>query len=930
MRFAYILIFAISLILRIWFNLFCSGSGTAFACDAAEYFRHAQNIDLTCKTLFSQPGALIACANVLLGQSHQDDLTLVKQTFLPLQSMSIAGPIFPIFLLACYKVCGQSLSMQLWAIPLIAQSILSAIASVLIASIGTMCFKKETGIAAGLIATFYPGFIINSGRLYSESFACFLLCLTVWIVTSYLIQNRRHYMWGYLLGITLFCLQTTRSIMCILSIVIITSFVIASIFNSQNKKVICKYWLAILVAFFICSVPWLSVQKLAFGKASLIVDRVGSYNLFVGTDTNSLGWLSVPYPDLSGIETKKYSTIVDHAIKQSPERFIKLMLDKPGRLFKLPWNDFRTNIGPLRPAFQAYFHQLIFVLAGIGFLLTLCRFHKEHTQTHILSIAIIAFAFLLHLTYLAFITVPRYALTAMPEIILFSAVAIENILLALKKKETAITSYNLVFIVLLLIFIPHLDLFISLSIFPDDNISAPNIVICINIILKFLLLVLSALIFWKFLTQTIRLTNYKLPILYTIISLLIISPFYCFPLRAYGRTFEWKTDMYKNGSHCTSVVFPSKDQCEFLKTTDAYLAINIENGSTLPTDWDIAINKVRINGPFIPSMSLSQDLTLIHSNQNNLCIEQESIVKSLCDAAAITPLDLRQWYLIPISASQWQTLIEKGAGQNNPSLKSNSTCLNMVVQKRANGNAAIFGVYCNNPRFALIPSLFGFSWEKAFYGVENEDGLSDPAYDQKIHITNAKSRYLPDIKLFIPKQPELSKDRNSVRFVSCPTLTLKDSQQKISNFNGKECQFSFKASSIFSPNHKNNFCLIHLFGYIEGCDNRDISITPQLCFTPKASAPNNPILFTSPWIPKTVKKSDDDNHMKFDVCFPVRIDAFPTALQNIDVSVSASDIRKSVSVHSSNSKINRTPNIHCNLQVFQMPNLISGVQYEIL
>ncbi len=167
-------IFVISLILRIWFNLFSCQNNSVFACDAAEYLRHAQNMLLTFNNLLHNPtNSYPACIAVLLGHAHIDEIALVKQTFLPLRDMAISGPVFPAFILFCYKVFGQDPSSQSWAIPLIIQSILSASTCVLIAATGRACWGEGVGIITGLIAAFYPGFIINSGRLYSEKLCLF-------------------------------------------------------------------------------------------------------------------------------------------------------------------------------------------------------------------------------------------------------------------------------------------------------------------------------------------------------------------------------------------------------------------------------------------------------------------------------------------------------------------------------------------------------------------------------------------------------------------------------------------------------------------------------------------------------------------------------------------------------------------------------------
>ena len=103
------------------------------------------------------------------------------------------------------------------------------------------------------------------------------------------------------------------------------------------------------IGFACVALPWLAFQKVAFGDASLIVDRVGHYNFFVGNNTDTQGWLSVPYPDGRGIEEKPLHGISgEEAYQRNPSHWWSLLpVDKPLRLFQFPWNDYRTPIDRL-------------------------------------------------------------------------------------------------------------------------------------------------------------------------------------------------------------------------------------------------------------------------------------------------------------------------------------------------------------------------------------------------------------------------------------------------------------------------------------------------------------------------------------------------------------------------------------------------------
>ncbi len=160
---------------------------------------------------------------------------------------------------------------------------------------------------------------------------------------------------------------------------------------------------------------------------TLAVDRVGHYNLFVGTNTEIQGFLSYPYPDGRGIEEKSFPALLKEAFVRSPSRFIRLILDKPVRLLKCPWNDFRTPIGPFDYKAQIALHQAILLMAIIGILLAgVLSPGQDKTaelggldKNKVWGRATLFLVFALNLPYLAFITVPRYNLTAMPFLIIF-------------------------------------------------------------------------------------------------------------------------------------------------------------------------------------------------------------------------------------------------------------------------------------------------------------------------------------------------------------------------------------------------------------------------------------------------------------------------------------------------------------------------------
>ncbi len=334
--------------------------------------------------------------------------------------------------------------------------------------------------------------------------------------------------------------------MSILSIGIIVFFLLSCILLVGQRRTIIKYFVALLVGFSICLLPWLILQQLAFGKASFVVDRVGQYNFFVGNDIDELGWLSIPYPDLRSIEHEKYSDILKHAFNKSPERFAKLFLDKPARLLKLPWNDFRAKIGPVPLYAQTLFHQLILVLAAIGVITSFSTHHRNIQKPQILARLVILFVGLFHLIYLLFITVPRYGLTAMPEIIIFSAVGLSSIFIALKEKSSRRSALKIIVATTALLLSSQLNMLPVLATINDGAI-AINFWLFINIAFRIAISGMFLVACWQLAVQYACAAKRSYALICICLIAFFAAPAYCLPIRANGRWFEWSKNFQKRG-----------------------------------------------------------------------------------------------------------------------------------------------------------------------------------------------------------------------------------------------------------------------------------------------------------------------------------------------------------------------------------------------
>lgn len=315
----YLWLFALAFVIHLWFNFGTEHVWAATDCDAAEYLRYASAIS---KLNLSHP---------VFGPEWKEFI--------------ITGPSFSVFLWLISLLTFSPFNSESSGFFVAANSLVSAVTAALIGAMAGRLWNQRTGYIAGIMAAIYPGFIVNSGRLYSETFATFVETLALWLACQICFSKRTN--WQLIaLGAQLIILQLTRSSMIILTAATLPLVWFLNRDLRQKLIALCLLMAGMLIVL----APWLAFQNAAFNKLSVIVDRVGNYNLFIGTNTDTEGFLSYPYPDGHGIEKKSFTQLLREAYKASPSRFLKLCLEKPARLYRCPGTIFVLQLGlSLRP-----------------------------------------------------------------------------------------------------------------------------------------------------------------------------------------------------------------------------------------------------------------------------------------------------------------------------------------------------------------------------------------------------------------------------------------------------------------------------------------------------------------------------------------------------------------------------------------------------
>jgi hypothetical protein len=676
-------IFALSLAFRLWFNFAFPHINNAGAADGSEYLRLAEAL----RQFFSHQN------------SELSTLSGFKQ----------AGPVFPLFILFCQQAGSILGNFPAWMAPVFGQCVLAAVADFFLCLAANLFWGRNAALCCAVFTILYPASLINSGRLYAESFSTSICAIVLYLMCRGFVGERRKGIQFFALGFGLATLQLARSVMILLSFL---SLPLTFFQERQSGAVKSLVWL--LAAMSLVLIPWLFAQKAIFDKASLVVDRVGNYNLFVGTNPDISGWLSYPYPDGTAVEKRPAISILAENVKRSPSRFARLMLDKPYRLGKFPWNDFRTAAGLFNYTLQVLFHQLLLLLCAVGICLAFVR--NDDGSAPEASIfrgrLLLLLYFACHVIYFCFITVPRYNMTATPVLTLFAAAGAAAIVSLFRRKAASGAILSTAFLVFFLAARSNeIGLLYQLS-------GNPVIALTVLCLLKGLCAAVFFFLLWKLFPPPgpRRMTALSVHFGLAFLAVLLVV----YPARANGRAFEWECVLDRKGDRIVQQISLSKDDLDKLRSEQLYVLIDTDGARDFVESGQATVNGEVLTGPLIPGIALTQDFSAEKQmNKGQIYFECEWIYDCMTHEAGLASSGIRQWFVMAVPESAVQKMLTSG--------------LLTVEIENITGNRS-FKIFGNFLKKNMFPSILSSSWEKAFYGVESDRGFTDSRYDVKLDL----------------------------------------------------------------------------------------------------------------------------------------------------------------------------------------------------
>lgn len=716
---ALIIICLAALVARLWFNFYATHPVWVDALDGSEYVRDAVLLSRPALWQYESIKEILLCFS---GLASVQTVHNVQALLAPLSELQQAGFVYPLFIAGSYCLAGQPVNPTTsgnWQLVIFNQCLLSTFTCLFIGLTARKVWSPTIGLLAASLSAIYPAFIVNTARLYSENLAVFFITVAAYLTVSGFCAKKNRWR-SVLLGLSAAALQLTRSVMFLFSLLLLP----VTFWQNRMRKP-WRSLLLLFLGFALFLAPLFIFQKVAFHQNSLIVDRAGGLQIATGNNYADQGWLSFPFPALPDFHKCSEMQILAASIKSNPKAWLILMLDKPIRLFKFPWNDFRASIGPFTFPWQIAFHQALLLLAFVGLAVAIFidpddwRDDEQQSKSERINARLfLASILFLHCIYMLFITVGRYAITAMPFLLMFAAAGATNMYLLLKRSGNYLLSVVAIISFVALIAIGKINFVPIFAVFHSPI--APYLGLAAGIVLRLLILLFCTYLIW-YLIGTVS-SGTKNARLLAILVCLIILPSFCLPARAHGRWNEFAVNIDRAGTILHQNI-DTRLSAEQIGNSSLYLLLDAANAGNICTGWQISVNGSVLKGPALPGIFFDQDHSqLRHETHGSIWWEGEYIVHCLALPSAISVNELRQWYFIPVP----REIAESAAAQGKFSIE---------LKKVDNSLTTLYGSYHIKPDRAVIPSVAVYCWDKAFYGVEDETQFCDPRLDQTMWLT---------------------------------------------------------------------------------------------------------------------------------------------------------------------------------------------------
>lgn len=819
---AYAAIFLLALALRAGFAFLETGPDYRYALDAAEYARSASALAGFLQAPPDMAGDII---KVVSGSGSYD-----SAVYEPLKEMvSQSGVVYPLFLVTGQKLFAQPVGGDFGA-AILFQCMISALTCVFVGLAARRCFDcHRIGLAAAVLAGIYPGFIVNSARLLSESLTCFFVSLALYLGIEVIACRR--WKLALALGVSLAALELTRPALVLVGLAFtgIMMMRLSDVFT-RRSLVLMVIGIALMVA------PVMALQKLTLGQSSLLQDRKGLYNLVVGTNPDTSGWLAYPFMSFAGLDGPAAAGVLATRVMQRPVDIGLTALEKPCRLLAFPWNDFRKSIGSISAGQQVIFHQALLYLALIGSALGLGA-SRGSARGRVLALGVV----LVHAGYFMFSTLGRYGVTAMPAVLIFSAAGLYLLGRLMRRGQAPVVLLlGVLFVVMQGDLIGYLRAIPVITSFQAAFFVELGIkLICVMVFLAAVALCEPDSRGQDSGSRGLTRLGFMTALVFLVLSIL--------PVRAFGRAHEWTVDLGPHNQAITQVIDLSHIDKQQLASRDCYLIMDCRSWKEPGQLVDVFVNEKRLEGAALPLMPFVQ------SGSDH---EFESIFSQAINPTGAGLPDLRQWFAFKLPVG---------------SVTGARKLTVHIVRRSGQSQARLYGSYILRREQAIIPSLCHYSWDKCLYGVEQKDGLSDPRFDERYPVPGliSESRDLS-------QQPGLQTGTYNLRLLLAPSGSRLGPARPLAGSLSGHLPIAISSRAGLSP-----VSIFTVSGLVESSRSEPC----ELPVTVQAVVRDSKVEYRSPWVPTSLSLEPGTSGFAFS--FPVMLSGALDAKQHVEIEISA-------------------------------------------
>lgn len=357
--------------------------------------------------------------------------------------LAFSGPVVPFLLAGVYNLFGKQAITQNWLIGANAMLVVSALIVPLIWMTARLFWGQTQARLAGLLSLAYPALAINSWRILGDVTTCLGSALLLALLAHLVVHRNsgiKSLLWGLATGAVIVFLMLGKAPLMPLPWLLLAEIFVLSVLLKEPLVFNMRYALGILIGCAIAIAPWMMLKQIITGQPSIVVDRGGAYNLYVGCNLQADGWDVLPsrYVTHPKEFTKTSAEVREEIVatlKKNPWSFIDLMARKPARLMSAPWNDFQNSFFGMSWGFQKWWQEVILLLASAGALISLRVAVVRRDFQEVAPIIILSTFVMYFLVYAPVISMSRYFYPAVPALLLLAAQGI--FWLATQWKKTA-------------------------------------------------------------------------------------------------------------------------------------------------------------------------------------------------------------------------------------------------------------------------------------------------------------------------------------------------------------------------------------------------------------------------------------------------------------------------------------------------------------